>query len=592
MSATSEAVNRNKSQIRFRDLVQREEEARIHLKNEKERLEQRKRRTLDEEKDLERIKNLLERLKNAPKRELAYPVYVATRDYFNANEGLIGNIVLNHEDGHLRIYNEGAVSISDIVKISLVLGLLAIDEVQPPRLIVEKPRYIVEKPKEAGKEAVHIEIFVDLTDPVNNTFSNAFFAAFGEVTGILDLAIMVLPILANEGDPASTRVLDGAVDTAEFAYVIRCLREKGIDVNEPQLKRRVNECLDKIQKVGVDKPLSDVGISLPDLNEVSDYQIQSENVRLMGPVICSAMFEELKVFQVIDKLVELSQNGMLPTGRGEAGEMLYLYWKDTPNRISESERHNIYALTIGIPGGDTNIMTNRDFNDLWLRFVSAVSSLVRQKTADQILRANIPSAISQQLVRKAARDLALNLSSKGYGMTLYLALDLQAQIKMMIKLLSDKEIRSSYGARDMWQVIDQVATLELGGARNSARYRTLATCGAIITAWLANNVKKYNSATSRAIIDIDEVLSSDPATAPDGKATTEPTDYDLVNACELWLAETATSEDQIEQLSQNPRESPMMTSRPVQIPAIAREMLDQAGIGVPGFGLGMGMRRQ
>jgi len=159
MSATSEAVNRNKSQIRFRDLVQREEEARIHLKNEKERLEQRKRRTLDEEKDLERIKNLLERLKNAPKRELAYPVYVATRDYFNANEGLIGNIVLNHEDGHLRIYNEGAVSISDIVKISLVLGLLAIDEVQPPRLIVEKPRYIVEKPKEAGKEAVHIEIF-------------------------------------------------------------------------------------------------------------------------------------------------------------------------------------------------------------------------------------------------------------------------------------------------------------------------------------------------------------------------------------------------------------------------------------------------
>ena len=50
----------------------------------------------------------------------------------------------------------------------------------------------------------------------------------------------------------------------------------------------------------------------------------------------------------------------------------------------------------------------------------------------------------------------------------------------------------AYGARDMWQVIDQVATLELGGARNSARYRTLATCGAIITTWLAKNVDKYN----------------------------------------------------------------------------------------------------
>jgi hypothetical protein len=139
----------------------------------------------------------------------------------------------------------------------------------------------------------------------------------------------------------------------------------------------------------------------------------------------------------------------------------------------------------------------------------------------------------------------------------------------------------------MWQVIDQVAVLELGGARNSARYRTLATCGAIITAWLANNVDRYNKATSRPIIDVDDVLSSDPATAgPD--ATTKPTDYDLVNACELWLADTATSDASVEQLSQ-PREAPVMTSRPVQVPAIAREMLEQAGVSAPGLGLGMGM---
>ena len=266
MSATSESVLKKHSQIRFRDLVQREDEARVKLKNEKESLEQRKRRTLDEEKDLERIKNLLERLKKAPKLELAYPLYVATRDYFNDNAGLIGKVVLNHKDGHLRIEDDHSgtedydgASISDIVKISLVLGLLAIDEVQPPRLMVEKT-----------KVARDIEIFVDSTDSVNNTFSRAFFAAFGEVIGILDLAEKVLPILANEGDPASTKVLDGTVDTAEFAYVIRCLREKGINVEEPQLKRRVSECLDKIQKVGVDKPLSDIGIALPDLNAVTD----------------------------------------------------------------------------------------------------------------------------------------------------------------------------------------------------------------------------------------------------------------------------------------------------------------------------------
>ncbi|MGH2397967.1 MAG: hypothetical protein ACRDFW_13540, partial [bacterium] len=362
----------------------------------------------------------------------------------------------------------------------------------------------------------------------------------------------------------------------------------GISAAEPQLKRRINECLDKIQSVGIDKPLSDIGIALPDLNDATDFQIQAENVKLIGVPICGAMFEELKVFQVVDKLVEQSQNGMLPVSRGEAGEILYRYWKATPNRMSEGERHNFYALTIGIPGGEANGMTNRDFNDLWMRFMSSVSSLVRQKTADQILRANIPAAISQQQVRKAARDLALNLSSHAYGMSLYFAIEMQDQIRLMIQLLSNKEIMSVYGARDMWQVIDQVATLELGGARNSARYRTMATCGAIITAWLSNNVKRYNSAAARVVIDVDEVLSSDPATAGP-KATTNPTDFDLVNACELWLADAGTSDMRVEELSE-PREAPMMTSKPIQIPSIAREMLEQAGI--PGLGFGMGSTRQ
>ena len=65
-------------------------------------------------------------------------------------------------------------------------------------------------------------------------------------------------------------------------------------------------------------------------------------------------------------------------------------------------------------------------------------------------------------VRKAARDLALNLSSHGYGMVSFAARDLQLQINTMIKLLDNKEVRNAYGARDMWQVIDQVAALAAG----------------------------------------------------------------------------------------------------------------------------------
>jgi hypothetical protein len=574
--------------IRFRDLVERENQERDHLRLEKERLLERKRLTEAENNDLERIKAVLQRVADEPT-EMVDPLYVGTRDFFNVNPGLLRKALLNHTDGRLRTKpflqdpkraaaasNTNNIQEEDIVIISLVLGLLAIDNVEPPRV------------QASGTPKLDsILIVSDPTDPAKDAFSKAFFAAFGETQGMFDLAKLVLPILEEEGDPTKTKSQAGEVDVAEFANVMRCLKEKGITKGKGQLHRRVSECLDKIQKVGVDRPLSDIGIALPDLNEATDFQIQKENVQLIGVPICGAMFEELKVFQVVDKLVELSQTGMLSVSRGEAGEALYKYWKDTPTRMSEAERRNFYALTIGVPGGDANGSANREFNDLWIRFVSSVSSLVRQKTADQILRANIPAAISQQQVRKAARDLAMNLSAHAYGMSLYFALEMQDQIRLMIKLLSDKEIMNAYGARDMWQVIDQVAVLELGGARNSARYRTLATCGAIITAWLANNVDRYNQATSRPIIDVDDVLSSDPATAgPD--ATTKPTDYDLVNACELWLADTATSDASVEQLSQ-PREAPVMTSRPVQVPAIAREMLEQAGVSAPGLGLGMGM---
>ncbi len=233
----------------------------------------------------------------------------------------------------------------------------------------------------------------------------------------------------------------------------------------------------------------------------------TENVRLMGPMIVSAMFDELKAFQVVDRLVDHFQTGTLPIGSGEAGKLLYTYWREAPNRMSEMERRTFYAATIGVSGGENKVFVNREFNDLWLRFVSSVSDFVRQSEVDKLLRTSLPSSVSHQQVRKAARDLASNLSLHGYGMAYYATLELQDQISFMIKLLGDPEIRSAYGAPDIWQVIDQVATLELGGAKTSSRYRTLATCGTIITAWLANNAHRIMSATG-PLIDIDEVGAS------------------------------------------------------------------------------------
>ncbi|MES2323962.1 MAG: hypothetical protein V4633_17020 [Pseudomonadota bacterium] len=566
------------TEIHFRDLAKREQDQQDDLRNRMQQLlnfeKNRPGLTSDEEKDMDRIKKILKAV--GERKEVCDPMFVGIRDLFNANQGILGFELKGHENGRLKFtptttaeqeqnQKKGAASHTAppaaYIRAALTVGLALADKVAHP------PVYVTS----TG------EVRTDRSNPLYAQLSRGFFAAIGETQSMFDLAAMALPLLGIEGDPDGRGGNPSLVDTGEFAEVMRALVEKEINTKEPQLRRRINECLDKIQYVGENRPITELGIDLPDLDTTTDADVVSDNVRLMGPMVCAAMFDELKAFQVVDKLVELFQHGMLPIGSGEAGKLLYKYWKEAPNRMSESERKNFYAMTMGIPGGESSGMVNRDFNDLWLRFVSSVSSFVRQNEVDKLLRSGMPSAISGQQVRKAARDLAANLSLHGYGMAYYAALDMQDQIRTIIKLLSDPDIRSAYGARDMWQVVDQVATLELGGAKTSSRYRTLATCGAIITAWLADNVSRIMRPTG-PIIDIKEVLSPVPKSSGQ-KATTHPSDYDLVNACELWLADTATSDLRVDEMSQ-PREAPVMTSKPVQIPSIARDMLESVGMGL------------
>jgi hypothetical protein len=412
-------------------------------------------------------------------------------------------------------------------------------------------------------------------------FGKALSSALGEYRTNQALFDAVLPILVKLGSANAT----DEVKAVEWAQAVRYLIGRSISPDETQLGRRVDEALDVIQNVGGDnRPTSSISIDLPDLEAegTTDHEIVADNITALQPAYFAAMFEELKAFQVVDKLLELFQNGILPIGRGEAGNNLFKYWKESATRVSEPERRSFYARTLGFPGGEDGGMPNREFNDLWMRFVSAVSSVIRQNNVDELLKAKFPGGVSQQQVRKAGRDLAANLSLHGYGMAYFMATELQKQVKDVIKLLSDADIRNAYGARDMWQVIDQVATLELGGSKNSVRYRTMAASGAIIIAWLAKHARDLSSTTFGPIIDIDEIRQPSPRKSGT-KPTTDPTDFDLVNACEQWLAVTGTQDQQVDDFSQA-KESPNMTSKPIQIPAIAREMLES--VDVPALSLG------
>lgn len=362
----------------------------------------------------------------------------------------------------------------------------------------------------------------------------------------------------------------------DLARVVRELDERGIAPDDGYLPIYARAVLaDQVGGSSEAVP-STIQIDLPELETEVDVEIVVDNLDAMQAIYFAATLEDLKLFAVMEKLVELFHQGMLPLGKGNAGNQLYGFWKKSTDRMTEVERRNLYARAFGFPGGDsTTGSPNRDFQDLWYRFVSAVSEYNRQGTVEQLLRDRVPYVISAEQVRKAGRDLAANLSLYGYGVAYFAATELQTQIREILAVFGDDEVRSAYGARDVWQVIDQVATLELGGARNSVRQRTMATAGATIIRWLARNIDKLTSIGHGIFLD----PTPNPFD-PRHKPMSNPTDRDLIDACEQWLAVTGTSDQRVEEYSQ-PVEGPNMPSRPIQIPAVARDLLDSVGVSAP-----------
>jgi hypothetical protein len=115
---------------------------------------------------------------------------------------------------------------------------------------------------------------------------------------------------------------------------------------------------------------------------------------------------------------------------------------------SASVTHVSLQADAALPGGTSDsVMPNREFADLWLRFVSSVAQYGRQGSTPD--GAKLPVAS----VREAARDLATATSS----------------------------------SHDMWRVIEHIAIRELGGEPNTARHRSMAESGRAIVDWVARH---------------------------------------------------------------------------------------------------------
>ncbi|TJZ76209.1 hypothetical protein [Chitiniphilus eburneus] len=474
-----------------------------------------------------------------------------------------------------------------------VCGLLLLDNYTEP----DRPGFRAKVTQAQGEYREHRELFTAVFSALSGQHLVSVRSQIQQ--GLVDDAIVgcITPnkLISRRRDPYSGEIKDGegvlpgrdtvvaALSTRSVAGIVRKLAADRVSAADPWLSSRIDAAFDSLTGVLAGGPASSLEICLPDLDDASDVEIVQENLHAVQAIYFSYMLEEARLFQVVERIVDLFRQGLLPLGRGKAGDYLFRYYKTAGERITEAERRDLYMRAFGAPGGDPNgSMPNREFNELWLRFVSAVSNFARQISVEKLLRQNVPMAVSQEQVRKSARDLAANLSLHGYGIAYFAATDLQQSILEFRDILSDPEVRGAFGARDMWQVVDQVNANYLGGTRNTYRYRVQANSGAIIVRWLAQNQQRLQGRYGMDVISIDALTNPQLRALSSDRPLVSPSDWDLVNACEQWLAVGGVQDQSIEQYSQ-PIESPVITSKPIEMPRVARDVLDSVGISLPGM---------
>jgi hypothetical protein len=294
----------------------------------------------------------------------------------------------------------------------------------------------------------------------------------------------------------------------EVAYVLQRIEAcAGVVVVATDARGDVPAAIRRFARCSVELPaIAQPVPPLPELSSTVDIEVVATHLHAAHALYFALMLEEVGALRAVERVAELFMQGLLPLGTSDAATWLSQYVNRAPSRSSHARRRELYARVFGMAGGDRGVATNREFDTLWTRFVSGVASWQ-------------PGGDSEAL-RKAGRDLALNLSTHGAGLPLYAANELAEDVRDAIAILSHADVLAAYGARDMWQVVERVLALDLGGARNTVRYRSLATAGAGIIAWLAMHLQRLAPS----------------ATGPVLEGSGSSSDAQLVTACENWLA--------------------------------------------------------
>ncbi len=165
-----------------------------------------------------------------------------------------------------------------------------------------------------------------------------------------------------------------------------------------------------------------------------------------GVLYAARVLEELALIELVERLNELNQNKMLSIGAGQASNLLHEFWDQGYKRMPAQRRAAVYASLFDDP-----------FDDLLAALAGA----------------------PQDDVAPAAEALREHLATRADETTAKAAAELRGVLADIGSVLSDMELRSAYGAGDMWELVENIQR-EFGGGVDVQDVRTRAIDGAML----------------------------------------------------------------------------------------------------------------
>ena len=133
--------------------------------------------------------------------------------------------------------------------------------------------------------------------------------------------------------------------------------------------------------------------------------IFADNIRATEVIYAAWLFDQLRVFDVTERIVEMFQLGLLPLAPGATADKLR-YFETGDGRLSAAARQQLYCRVLGCVTSQEGVQVNAAFASLWLAFLTAVATFGAPGNAP-LLR--------NKAIQTAAVALARNVSRQAAG---------------------------------------------------------------------------------------------------------------------------------------------------------------------------------